>query len=51
VPPAGQHLGDRSGDPTRPEVSATPVSLLEGAGRGTAHVFRQDPDPDRLVSM
>ena len=34
VPPAGQKLDDRWGDPTRLDVSATPDGLLlEGAGR------------------
>jgi len=36
VPPAGQKLDDRYGDPTRLEVSASPATLLEsGAGPGT----------------
>jgi thiol-disulfide isomerase/thioredoxin/streptogramin lyase len=43
VPPAGQKLDDRYGDPTRLVVSATPVSLLDagsGAGPGLQRTLR-----------
>jgi thiol-disulfide isomerase/thioredoxin len=43
VPPAGQKLDDRYGDPTRLEVSASPESLLEsgsGAAPGLSRALR-----------
>jgi len=47
VPPAGQKLDDRFGDPARLEVSATPASLLEsgsGAAPGLSRTLRLAAD-------